>query len=278
MQKKILMLTITTLLFQSCINKKVTQSDVFNPVKEYEISENFKFNRYFVNNTDTTELELWFLKEEQASFNLIYFSGNGSNIRSAIPFFNELGVQFNLNIYSLNYSGYGLSDGKPSIDGIIKDGNIALDYFKNNINDENIPTVVLGYSLGGFVALNLISNDIIDQVIVMSTFTSLEELKDYLLKEALPGIIRPFLKLDIDQSIYQLNNITLVQQNSKPVLFIHGGADDFIPPSMSYNLYNLSPSSKKELKIIEHADHRMVLKDSESNKQVVTEIKKFLKL
>lgn len=273
--KKIFGLLIL-LAFQACVNKKVTQSDIFNPVKETELNNNFKFNRFNVNNTDSTKLELWYLTEELASFNLIYFSGNGSNIRSAIPFFNELGTQFDLNIFSFNYSGYGLSDGEPSIDGIIKDGNVALNYYANEIGNQNLPTIVLGYSLGGFVALNLMNNDIVDQGILMSTFSSFEELKNYLLKEALPGIIRPFLKLNIDQSIYQLDNRALVQRNLKPILFLHGGADVFIPSSMSFNLYDLSPSVKKDIKIIAHADHRMVLKDYESNKQVVDEIKKFL--
>jgi fermentation-respiration switch protein FrsA (DUF1100 family) len=105
----------------------------------------------------------------------------------------------------------------------------------------------------------------------------LEELQDYLIKNALPGIVRPFLKLDIDESIYQLNNLDLVQQTKKPVLFIHGEKDEFIPPEMSYKLYNLSNSNQKVIKIIPGADHRQILKDSTSNKKVTKEIKGFIK-
>ncbi|MBI9052822.1 MAG: alpha/beta hydrolase [Bacteroidales bacterium] len=277
MFRKLVTLSILIFTFTACINQKFTQSDVFNPTKEFELTENFTFKRYYIPSSDTSRLESWYLSETNAQINLIYLSGNASNIRSAIPFFNELGRQLDLNIFSFNYRGYGLSDGTPSIDGIIEDGDIALDFFKDEIGNKDLPTIILGYSLGGFVALNMIKKDIVNSGVILSSFSSLEELQAYLLKEALPGIIRPFLKLEIDESIYKLDNNSLVKHNTKPILFIHGESDDFIPPSMSYTLHNLSPSAKKDIKIIEKADHRMVLKNFVSNKLVVSEIKNFIR-
>lgn len=276
--RKLLFFIIIPIVSQSCINQKVTQNELFNPVKEHELSDHFTFQRNYITNSDTTMLESWWITESSPKFNLIYLSGNGTNVRSAVPFFNELGNQFDLNIFTFNYSGYGLSDGKPTVKGIVKDGKTALEYFQNELMDTDLPTVVLGYSLGGFVSLNIINYDVVDKAIIMSTFTSIEELQDYLLKEALPGIVRPFLKLDIEESIYELNNLDLVTKINKPILFIHGENDDFIPPSMSYKLYSLSPSIEKDIKIIKNADHRMVLKDPESNKLVISEIKHFMNL
>ncbi len=274
--KKIIIVFFSAIALQSCISQKVTQNDVFNPVQETELNGNFTFERRFIANTDSTKIETWYITEENPQINFIYFSGNGSNIRAAIPFFNELGKQFDLNIFSFNYSGYGLSQGEPSIEGIVRDGKVALDYFSGKIGDQNLPTILIGYSLGGYVALHLMNHQVIDRGIMMSTFSSLEELQDYLLKEALPGIVRPFLKLEIDESIYKLNNLSIVKNTKKPILFIHGEADKFIPSSMSYRLYNLSASEIKEIKIIQDADHRMVLKDSTSNQLVIKEIKKFI--
>jgi len=276
--KKIITISILIIGLQSCINQKVTETNIFNPVKEFELSKSFVFNRQFFETSDSVLIESWYLTESNAKFNLVYLSGNGSNVRSAVPFFNQLGEQFNLNIYTFNYRGYGLSYGEPSVKGIVEDGKSALNYFYDKIGDKGLPTIILGYSLGGFVAMNLIQTEQIDKAIIMSTFTSIEELEKYLLKEALPGIVRPFLNLEIDTSIYQLDNLKLVENSRIPILFIHGEKDDFIPPSMSYRLYNLSPSKDKAIKIIEGADHRMVLKDAESNKLVVDEIRNFLQL
>jgi len=262
------------LMVQGCINQKVTESEVFNPIKEYSLDEHLTFNQYFIDNTDTTQLELWHITEENPEYNFIYLSGNGSNVRSAIPFFNELAKQANVNIFTFNYSGYGLSDGKPTIEGIVNDGELALNYFNNNLNN-NLPAIMLGYSMGGYVALNIMEKDFIDQVIIMSTFSSLEELEDYLIKDALPWIVRPFLKLEIDEKIYKLNNKPLAEKVEKPVLVIHGEADDFIPPSMGNTLYELMPSLNKKFVTIDDADHRMVLKDEEKMKVVIREILNF---
>lgn len=276
--KKILYIIIVAFLSQSCINQKITQNELFNPVKEFELNSDFTFERDYIANTDTTMIETWWITESNPQFNLIYLSGNGTNVRSAVPFFNELGNQFDLNIFTFNYSGYGLSDGTPSVNGIVNDGKTSIDYFQKHYKKNDLPTIILGYSLGGFVALNIVNHNVVDQAIIMSSFTSIEELQDYLLKEALPGIVRPFLKLEIEESIYQLNNLTLIEKTKKPILFIHGDADDFIPPAMSYRLFELSPSEDKHIAIIKNADHRMVLKDSESNKLVISEIKKFIRL
>lgn len=272
--RKAIIFTLAVLI-QGCISQELTQENMFNPVKEYPLNKDLNFERHLVSNSDSTKIEIWILKEKDAKFNIIYASGNGTNIRSAVPLFNELSKQFDTNIYSFNYSGYGLSEGNPSIEGIVKDGQIALDFFENKISN-NLPTIIIGYSLGGYVSLSLLNNDFIDKAVIMSTFTTSQELQDYLLKEALPGIVRPFLKLKIDESIYKLDNISLVRKNSKPILFIHGENDEFIPATMSTALYNESSANEKYIKLIKNADHRTVLKDTTLNKFVVSEIRDFI--
>ncbi|MEE4198381.1 MAG: alpha/beta hydrolase [Bacteroidales bacterium] len=273
--KSIVVSLLFIIITQGCINQKVTESEVFNPIKEYPLDKHLSFQRYFIDNTDTTQLELWHIMEAEPEFNIIYLSGNGSNVRSAIPFFNEFTRQAEVNIFTFNYSGYGLSDGKPTIQGIVNDGQLALDFFNNHLNN-GLPTLLLGYSMGGYVALNLSGDHSIDQVVIMSTFTSLEELEDYLIKDALPWIVRPFIKLDIDKKIYNLNNKPLAEKAAKPTLVIHGAADNFIPPSMGKTLYDLIPTSDKKFVTISNADHRMVLKDQEKMKEVIQEILDFI--
>ena len=135
--KNLFYIFIFAIISQSCINQKITQNELFNPVKEFHLDDKFTLTRNYILNSDSTSLESWWITEPNAKFNLIYLSGNGTNVRSAVPFFNELGNQFDLNIFTFNYSGYGLSDGKPSVNGIVNDGNIALNYFQNKIKNNN---------------------------------------------------------------------------------------------------------------------------------------------
>jgi len=273
--KKLLVPIIIISIFQSCISKKVNEVDVFNPIKEFELNSDFSFTRNLIPTNDSTQLETWYITEPNAQFNLIYLSGNGSNIRSAIPFFNALGAQTNLNIFSFNYSGYGLSTGNPTINGIVNDANIALQHF-NLIKNNSLPTILLGYSLGGYVALKLSNNSTIDKVILMSTFSSLKELEVFLKKESLPFIIRPFLKITIEDKVYGLTNLEEIKNLEKPLLVINGGSDNFIPPKKKKKLYDSSPSINKKFVQIDGADHRMVLKDDEKSNQVAIEVIRFV--
>lgn len=266
---------LTGLFITGCINQKVTEQDVFNPIKEYKISDTFTVQEKLISKNDSIELETWYLTMPEALFNLIYLSGNGSNIRSAIPFFNSFGKQTRLNIFSFNYSGYGLSTGTPSINGIIEDATVALRYFSAIKNNE-LPTLLMGYSLGGYVALTLSNESLIDKVIVLSTFSSAQELEEYLKKEALPAIARPILKIDVDEKVYSLNNIDNVKKIKKPLLVIHGQRDDFIPPKMGKKLYDLSISERKYFIEIDGADHRSILKEDEKSSQVAYEIIHFV--
>ena len=66
----------------------------------------------------------------------------------------------------------------------------------------------------------------------------------------MPGCATPsrfdLEKTDVRQS---------VREAKVPILFIHGALDDFVPPEMVYELYNLCPADKKELKIFDNAKH-----------------------
>ncbi|MGE0089464.1 MAG: alpha/beta hydrolase [Bacteroidales bacterium] len=275
--KNILILTGLFFALSGCISQKISEKEVFNPIKEYELTTDFTFNRNLLQKNDSIEIETWYLTMPNANFNLIYFSGNGSNIRSAIPFFNSLAKQTNLNIFSFNYSGYGLSTGTPSINGIIDDANLAIQHF-SQIKNSSVPTILMGYSLGGYVALQMANSEQIDKIVLLSTFTSAEDLEIYLKKEALPKVIKPFIKFDIDKKVYDLNNIVPLTGLAKPILILHGSIDDFIPPSMGKKLFELSQSKHKYFKEIQGADHRTVLKDDYKSSLVASEIIRFIDL
>lgn len=65
--------------------------------------------------------------------------------------------------------------------------------------------------------------------------------------------------------------ISAVKNAKVPMLFIHGGADDFVPTAMVYKLYDAC-STEKDLLIVENAIHaQSFFADPEKYKQKVTE-------
>ncbi len=275
MKKLLLPIFILSLLMSGCISQQLEEQAMFRPVKEVALDGAYTFERHFIPSTDTTDLEAWWLQMKNPKANIIYFSGNGSNIRSAVPFFNELAKEMQVNVFSFNYSGYGRSGGEPSIERIVRDAYLALDYYEQ-LNTVDLPTYLVGYSLGGFVGLNHIRNKAIDKAVFLATFSSSKEVEEHLIKTNLPGIVRPFLNISLDEEIYAMDNRALAQKANKPILYVHGEKDDFIPAWMSKELYEVTASPGKKMEIIPEGDHRSVLKNPEHAEMVVKAIQRFI--
>ncbi len=260
----------------SCITIELGKDELYRPVKEYALDSNFAFQRNYVKVTDTSRIETWFMLQPNAKVNIVFFNGNGSNIRSSIPTFNALGREVGANIFAANYSGYGRSEGEPTLPGIVRDGKKALAFFEQEM-DTSLTTYVMGYSLGGHVALHLISEPSVDGAILLATFTNPKEVEDHVMKELVPGAARIFLRVKLDTIAQQLDNRKLIERNEKPVFFAHGQSDEFIPPWMSKALMEATPAKRKKVFLVEDGDHRTVLKDPEQTKVIAREIAEFLK-
>jgi len=259
----------------SCITIELGKDELYRPVKEYPLDSNFTFQRNYVKVTDTTRIETWLMKQPNARVNIVFFNGNGSNIRSSIPTFNALGREAEANIFAANYSGYGRSDGEPTLPGIVRDGKKALAFFEQQM-DTSLTTYVMGYSLGGHVALHLTGEPSVDGTILLATFTNAKEVEDHVMKELVPGAARLFLRVKLDTIAQRLDNRWLIEQNRKPVFLAHGQADDFLPPWMSTALMEATPAKKKKVFLVEGGDHRTVLKDPEQAKAIAREIADFI--
>jgi uncharacterized protein len=273
MKKSVIFLFIIFISF-SCIKIKFAEKDVFSPKKEIKINAVFAFKQFFIRKNDSISLEAWYMSKPNAKGNIIFFHGNGGNLNNVIPFFNMIGDSLDANIFAVTYSGYGQSDGNPTIQGIIDDGDAAFNYFKSNL-DNKLPVYAIGYSLGGFAVLNIATRHKVDGVVTISAFSSSRDLMDYLKKKEAPFFLRPFLKLVVDEKVFRLDNISLSKQIQIPALFIHGEKDDFIPPFMCKKLYDSCSVPNKKQVYIQGADHVTIMHDSRYLKLVVKEIREF---
>lgn len=274
MKKSVIFLFIIFISF-SCIKIKFAEKDVFSPQKEMKMNAVFAFKQLFIRKNDSISIEAWYMSKPKAKANIIFFHGNGGNLNNVISFFNMMGDSLEANILAVTYSGYGLSDGHPTIQGIIDDGDAAYDYFKSDL-DNNLPVYAIGYSLGGFAVLNIATRNKVDGVVTISTFSSSRDLMAYLKKKEAPFFLRPFLKLVVDEKVFRLDNISLSKQIQIPALFIHGSKDDFIPPYMCKKLCDSCSASLKIQYILPGADHISIMHDTQYLSLVVNEIKEFI--
>ncbi len=277
--KKITLFAILLIINLRCIFN-VIESDIYSPQKgNYSFSALPKYFAAigFYKSKDNIDIEYLFLKHENAKANIIVFGGRDWDLDTGFPLYNSLSDYIPLNIFTINYRGFGNSKGKPGINGVLEDANASLEFFGKRYDEFNkYPTFILGYSLGGFFASAISNNKNIQGIILISTFTNAQEMIDFLMNERIPSLVKLFVKFNIDQNIYSLNSSININKYTKPLLIIHGEDDYFIPPVMSKKLFELSPSKNKMLVIVKDVGHNEILFEKIYLDKVANNIKAFI--
>jgi hypothetical protein len=74
--------------------------------------------------SDCTKLHAWWIPHDQAKFTFLAFHGNASNIANRAPVYEFL-HSLPVNVFALEYRGYGRSEGHPSEAGLYRDADAA---------------------------------------------------------------------------------------------------------------------------------------------------------
>lgn len=81
------------------------------------------------------------------------------------------------------------------------------------------------------------------------------------------------MQMDIDPKLNNLDNEKPISKLTKPILFVHGVKDDFIPKFMSEKLFEISPSKSKKILLVENAGHNDIFKTEHLNEIIKETIK-----
>jgi hypothetical protein len=164
---------------------------------------------------------------------LLLFHGNAGNISYRYDMIRGM-MELPVQVFIIDYRGYGRSEGKPTERGLYLDARAAWDYI---VNERRVPPehiIIFGKSLGGAPAVDLASQVEPAGLIVQSSFTSAADMA----AAVLPFFPRVFLHTKMDS----INKIAGV---SCPKLFIHSRADEVIPYELGRRLYESAPEPKQ---------------------------------
>ena len=266
MKQRITLFFILTLLLSSCaLNKlflvpfELTTDTTFTTyVKEYNDSLTLTFtdekepiikgsndqlidfpytleNVFFPNSNGDT-LNAWFFTPD-SNYNgiTIYFlHGNAGNLiynNQFVPPFVRAGFQ----VLTIDYSGFGFSEGKATRKNVLKDANDGLKYLMSRKDIKYDKLVIYGQSLGGHLAVVVAekNQDKIDGLIIEGAFSSHKDIAS----EKVPLLGRIFTRemYSAEKSIPKI---------TKPVLIIHSTEDTTIPYSHGERLYELATEPK----------------------------------
>ncbi|MBD2179013.1 alpha/beta fold hydrolase [Pseudanabaena sp. FACHB-1998] len=177
---------------------------------------------------------------------ILYLHGKGKNISANAKHANRL-MRMGFSVLVIDYRGYGRSEGGfPTESSVYVDAQTAWDYLIQKGFKPN-QILIYGHSLGGAIAIDL-ANKHPDAMgmIVDASFTSMSEMA------SLDPKYRVF---PIDALIHQrFDSLSKVRSIKVPVLYIHGTADELIPPTMGQRLYEATPT-RKQIVLIPNGGH-----------------------
>ena len=164
---------------------------------------------------------------------VLWFHGNAGNISYRYDMIRAM-MELPVQVFIIDYRGYGKSEGKPTERGLYLDARAAWDYLveERGVAPERI--VIFGKSLGGVPAIDLASQVEPAGLIVQSSFTSAGDMAASLL----PFLPRVFLKTKMD-------SFGKIQHVRCPKLFIHSRADEVVPYRLGRRLFEAAPEPKE---------------------------------
>ncbi len=166
---------------------------------------------------DGVQLHGWYIPHKNSEQTLLFFHGNAGNIShrgDSVKIFHQLG----LNVFIIDYRGYGNSEGKANEDGLYKDARAAWLYLRENRALRQQDIIIFGRSLGGAVAAKLAAEVQPAGLILESTFSSARDIANTVFP-VLSRLI--FLR-------YDFNTINHIEQVKSPVLVLHSPDDKIV--------------------------------------------------
>jgi hypothetical protein len=173
----------------------------------------------------------WFFRATEAKGSILVLHGNAQNLGTHINSVLWL-VPAGFNVFIFDYRGYGNSEGKPSLDGVHKDAEAALETLLSLPGVDQTRVFILGQSIGGPIAIYLVATTLhrknIRALIVESAFASYRQIaREKMNKVWLSWPFQyPFSYLFSDKysAIRWIGKIAPI-----PILILHGVDDAVVP-------------------------------------------------
>lgn len=179
--------------------------------------------------------------EEKSNKAIIRCHGNAEDAMQTLWLLSSL-TKDGITVASVDYPGYGLSDGSPNEEGCYRVVHRLYDWLveEKGISPENI--IIDGFSIGTGPAVELASTRTARALILEAPYLSA------------PRIVTKVRLLPIDP----FPNLKRIKDVKCPITIIHGTEDSIIPHRHGQALYDLAPEPKQFLSV-PNADHNNLM-------------------
>ena len=219
----------------------------FKGVQETPASVGVAFTDLRIPTADGETLHAWWLEHASPRGQIVYWHGNGGNLSLWMPVLVDL-YKRGFSVLAVDYRGYGDSTGKPSEQGIYRDGEAAVSYFTSKLAKKDVPTIFWGRSLGCAVASYAATKHAPSGMVLESPFPDV----------AFLFTNNPVMRFLSVFSTYRFATSTHLEQYSGPLLVVHGDADSIIPFNAGKRVFEAAATTKKTFAVLPGADHNDV--------------------
>lgn len=193
---------------------------------------------------DGTKLHAWLHRAPGATRAVLLAHGNAGNMANHSWLLTQVARVSSAHVLLFDYRGFGRSEGSPHEDGVAADSRAALATLGKATGVPSSRTVVFGHSLGGAVAIDVVSRTPdVAGLIVMSSFTSIDDMVRHA-----TGVPIGFLVPERWDSASKIGAVRC------PKLFIHGDPDHIVPFALGERLFNLAAQPKRFVRV-QGGDH-----------------------
>lgn len=201
--------------------------------------------RVEVPTSDGITLRGWYFAPSEGSRNaaggLLWFHGNMETVAGLADVFRAVRPT-NRGVLALDYRGYGESGGRPTEEGLYRDGDAAWAFLAARPEIDAARIAVYGRSLGSAVALAVATTHPVCAVVLDSPFTSARAMTRAHFWFLPPSLLRQ-----------RLDNVARAATLDAPLMVIHGTADKLAPIAMGRAVAAAGRAS--EFLAIEGAEH-----------------------
>lgn len=228
---------------------RLEQRYVFFPsdnVQSTPADAGLKYEDVFFNTDGGRQLHGWYVPGEDEARNAtwIWFHGNGGNIGHRVDELAIFRYHIGVNMFIFDYQGYGRSQGEPTEQGTYRDARAALEYVVARPAVDPQKIVYFGRSLGAAVAVELATEEPPAGMVLISPFSSLEEMG----RLAFPHLPVGWILKGRYDSMSRISRI------HTPLLIIHGDQDQTVPVEQGRALY-LAANEPKSFRLLPIAGH-----------------------
>lgn len=168
---------------------------------------------------------------------LLWFHGNAGNLAHRAPQMLAL-AKIPVQVFIIDYRGYGRSEGKPDEQGLYRDGRAAWDVLTGAMGVDPSRIVIHGVSLGGAVAVNLATEVEAAGLILQSSFTSVPDMAAHHYRIVPKWLVRT-----------KMDSIAKIGEVGCPIMVIHSPEDEVVPFAHGRRLYEAARGNRRFVEI-----------------------------